>query len=181
MTKGSVKGSNFEREICKKLSLWWSEDLRDDIFWRTSISGARATTRSKKGQGTSYSQGDVTFIDPVGKPFIAACLIEIKRGYTNEISVLDFIDRKRGEPLLWKWWRRLEKDRRQIRRKYSLLIFKRNQRRTCIMLDKEMWGEIIDYNGYFVGPLLNMNDLRIVNFNDFFEWVNPGFFKRDEK
>ncbi len=59
------KGSNFEREICKLLSLWWTNDKRDDIFWRTSGSGARATTRSKTKQKTFGQYGDVQATDPI--------------------------------------------------------------------------------------------------------------------
>ena len=32
---GKQKGSAFEREICKKLSLWFTENERDDIFFRS--------------------------------------------------------------------------------------------------------------------------------------------------
>jgi len=42
-----AKGSSFEREICTILSKWWTNNERDDVFWRTAGSGARATTRSK--------------------------------------------------------------------------------------------------------------------------------------
>lgn len=77
------KGSEFEREISKRLSLWWSDGKRDDIFWRTSGSGARATTRRKKSQKTAYEYGDITFTDPDGKPFIDYFLVELKRGYSG--------------------------------------------------------------------------------------------------
>jgi hypothetical protein len=101
----SSKGSSFEREVCKLLSLWWTQDLnppRDDVFWRTSQSGGRATERMKKNVATAYSSGDVTFIDPIGQPFIDALMIELKRGYTSEIAILDFLDKSKGQPILAK-------------------------------------------------------------------------------
>ena len=53
------KGSNYERDIAKKLSLWASHDEHDDWIWRTSSSGARAKTRSKQGKSTANSCGDI--------------------------------------------------------------------------------------------------------------------------
>ena len=68
MAKAS-KGSAFEREISKSLSLWYTEGERDDIFWRSSQSGGRATTRAKKGKKTAASYGDITALDNRGEPF----------------------------------------------------------------------------------------------------------------
>ena len=52
MTKpgyGKQKGGEYERTVCKKLSLWVSNGTRDDIFWRSAMSGGRATLQRKKG------------------------------------------------------------------------------------------------------------------------------------
>ena len=91
MAKGSPKGSSFEREMCKLLSLWWTNDERDDVFWRTAGSGARAKTRSKTARDTFGQHGDVQATDPIGQPLIDACTIELKRGY-NSLSLQDLID-----------------------------------------------------------------------------------------
>ncbi len=77
------KGSNFEREICKQLSLWWSDNKEDDIFWRTAGSGAMAKTRSKKGKSTFGQCGDVQATNPKGQPLIDMFSIELKRGYST--------------------------------------------------------------------------------------------------
>ena len=70
---GHAKGSQFERTVCKDLSLWWTKGKRDDVFWRTSGSGARAKTRSKTGEKTFGQYGDVQATDPIGQPLI--CLL----------------------------------------------------------------------------------------------------------
>ncbi len=77
-----AKGSSFERDVCKLLSRWWSHNKRDDIFWRTSGSGARATKR--KGKKTFGQYGDVQAIDPVGQPLIDMICFELKKGYCNQ-------------------------------------------------------------------------------------------------
>lgn len=92
------KGSAFEREICKKLSLWWTDGARDDVFWRTSGSGARAKTRGKSGKSTFGQYGDIQATDPIGQPLIDLCSIEVKRGY-NKAIINDFIDSKKKPEL----------------------------------------------------------------------------------
>lgn len=79
----SAKGGAFEREISKKLSLWWSEGKRDDIFWRSSQSGGRATFRGKKGKDTFGSHGDIAALDPIGAPLIKLFCFELKTGKSH--------------------------------------------------------------------------------------------------
>lgn len=84
---GHRKGSSFEREICKTLSEWWSQDTegtaRDDVFWRASQSGGRATQRAKSGKQTAGSYGDIAAVDPVGFPLLAVFTLELKRGRSH--------------------------------------------------------------------------------------------------
>lgn len=88
----SNKGSQFERELCKEFSLWWTKGKRNDVFWRTSGSGAMAKTRSKHG-GFAFGQyGDIQATDPIGQPLIDVCTIELKRGYSGG-SIADMIDK----------------------------------------------------------------------------------------
>jgi len=77
----SSKGSQFEREVSKELSLWWSGGTRLDIFWRTPGSGAMAKTRSKTGGSALGQHGDIQATDPIGQPMIDVCSIELKKGY----------------------------------------------------------------------------------------------------
>src|SRR3990167_8795780 len=129
------KGQEFERQICKQFSLWISEGKRDDVFWRTSGSGARSTSRMKKQISTENSAGDIGYIDPIGKPFIDICLIEIKRGYSSEIELLGSIDGKK-EPLLLKWFEKAEGERKHSGRKVVLLITKRDRKSPCIWFNE---------------------------------------------
>jgi len=95
---GMRKGSAFERATCVKLSLWWTDGERDDIFYRTAGSGARAKTRGRLGKGTFGQYGDIQATDPIGQPLIDLCSIEIKRGY-NKAIINDFIDSKKKPEL----------------------------------------------------------------------------------
>lgn len=98
MTNGAKKGSSYEREICKKLSLWWTYGEDDDVFWRTAGSGARATGRRKQGKKTFGQDGDIQATNPIGQPFVDLFAVEIKRGY-KDANPMSVFDHKPGKPL----------------------------------------------------------------------------------
>lgn len=79
----SSKGSAFERDLCRRLSLWWTGGERDDVFWRTAGSGGRATNRRRRGRSTANSEGDICALDPVGADLLRVFAIECKRGYST--------------------------------------------------------------------------------------------------
>lgn len=88
----SGKGGEYEREMCKRISLWWTDGGRDDVFWRSSGSGARAKVRGRAGTATYGQHGDVAATDPVGTDLVDAFTIEIKRGY-SQYTIQDVVDR----------------------------------------------------------------------------------------
>jgi len=93
MKHPSHKGSGFERYICKLLSQWWTKGERDDVFWRASTSGGRATIRGRKGKKTFGGYGDVTAMDPAGTPLLEVFTIEAKRGYFHA-HIAELFDHK---------------------------------------------------------------------------------------
>lgn len=102
-----MKGAQFERDICRVLSLWWSEQKRDDLFWRTSQSGGRATVRQQKGLRTAGSYGDIAALDPEGESLLRVFTIELKRGnsHGNPFDSIESISRggkyRPFEQVLW--------------------------------------------------------------------------------
>ena len=156
--KVKSKGNNFERLICKKLSLWYSENKRDDIFWRTSGSGSRATQRMKNESLTINSCGDVCALDETGAKFINNYLIELKCGYGHKIkkgktpngksscsistglSLADIVERmardKAKKPLIIEWLDKAKKEARNNNIKEVIIIFKRDRKDICIVLSK---------------------------------------------
>ena len=183
------KGQEFERQICKQFSLWISEGKRDDVFWRTSGSGARSTSRMKKQISTENSAGDIGYIDSIGKPFIDKFLVEIKRGYSSEIELLGSIDGKK-EPLLLKWFNKAEEERKNAGRDFTLLITKRNHKSSCIWFNKATIIFFEDYCGimksykykYKYGSIYYPKDgieLYTMLLGDWFSWVSPGMFENE--
>jgi len=87
------KGIVFERKFCKDLSLWWTQGVRDDVFWRTAGSGSRATQRHIHGKQTHGAHGDVCAVDPIGGQLTELFTIELKRGKHSGATIQDLIDK----------------------------------------------------------------------------------------
>lgn len=132
----SGKGSAFEREICTRLSRWWTDGRRDDVFWRSSGSGARATTRAKFGRRTANQHGDVAAVDPIGSPLTDLFTIEIKRGY-SDATTHELLDRREGaaELLYERWIENALRDCRAAGAAGWLLIAKRDRHEPLIWME----------------------------------------------
>ena len=130
------KGSQFERETCKRLSKWWTNGKRDDVYWRSSQSGGRATQRAKRGVRTYGSYGDVAAVDPIGEPLLKLFTIELKRGstYGTPGDLLDFkSDNKRH-----RWMKCLLQTIRSSVEAGShgwMMVSKRDFRRAMVYMD----------------------------------------------
>jgi hypothetical protein len=74
----SQKGQDFERTVCRQLSLWLSGGANANLLWRSSQSGGRATTLAKSGTDLSVQAGDVAAIDPAGDCFTRTVFVECK-------------------------------------------------------------------------------------------------------
>lgn len=182
---GKSKGGAFERMICKQLSRWWSGEKRDDIFWRTSGSGARATVRRrhKKRKRTFGQYGDVQAVDPVGQPLIDLCCFEMKTGY-NKWSFLDVLDSTtEGKQPIEKFLYQAAESMRQTGARWEVLICRRTQRVPIIIIPwsmawliQEKFGGIVD--NFLSAPMLQVHAMRL---DDFLEWCKPEFFTEISK
>jgi len=128
-----AKGGAFERKVAKELSLWWSHGERDDIFWRSSASGARATQRRKVGKKTANQDGDLAATDPIGQPLIDLVTIELKKGY-NEMELTHLLSSKQGDPLLLQFIRQCEREAAGSEKGWWLIICQ-DRRKTLLIYD----------------------------------------------
>jgi hypothetical protein len=185
---GMKKGSAFEREICVQLSKWWSRGERDDIFWRTSGSGARATQRGKKRTFGQY--GDVQATDPIGQPLLNCCTIEIKRGYSHEsfANIIETSEMVKAKPPMFYTFisqARLEADNAGT--KYWLLISKRDRRTAIVTIPYSLYQGLLIRRGRewrFDRARLDWvisgkrTSVIIVRLSDFLGFFTPDDFKR---
>jgi len=185
---GPRKGGSFEREICKSLSYWWSNEERDDIFWRTAGSGARATVRSKKGKDTANSSGDISALDPIGEPFIQFFFSEIKRGYPKGFDLIGMLDRHKSyntpqqkKNTIYGWWEKLLKESKETKRR-PLLIFKRDKGADCICIDGFLFFEFQAHFGFFptekvIHYKFGIYDFVMITLSAFYNWIHPDGIK----
>lgn len=95
------KGAAFERRICRALSLWVSHNTREDIFWRSAMSGGRASIQLKTDRKHAGAQaGDISAVDKAGHELVSRYLIDCK--HYQELRVRDLVfDRNRGLVMFW--------------------------------------------------------------------------------
>jgi hypothetical protein len=178
----SQKGSQYERDISRQLSIWWSEGKEDDWFWRTDTSGGRATTRAKSGKATANAVGDLSSRTPEGDIFLREYIVEIKRGY-NDLEVIPLLDKNNFKSNhLVVWWEKLYREACQTSRK-PLLIFKRDRAHACIVISNnvylEMQGMFDDF--CFIGKEITFpcsdRTLHMMRLEHFLQWINPRVLK----
>lgn len=180
------KGSSFERDICKELSLWWTDGERDDVFWRTAGSGGRATNRMKQGQQTAGAYGDMTFVDPIGEPLLRLCCFEFKRGYGNW-CLLDVIDRRQAKDkvrptIIEQFWLQATQSAEDAGCRYPVIIFRRDKRKVGIIGPRKFLSNLSLFVGKYRGALAHMalcgDYVFITGLNDFLEYCTPEAIKQ---
>lgn len=178
-----AKGADFERDTCKKLSLWWTNGSNDAVFWRSSNSGGRFTVRRKAGKHTHGQAGDIAATDPIGEPFLRVATLELKRGY-KDCNVHDVIDKMPNhKPPKFEAW--LEQVRSSSTGSASfswMLITKRDRRSTLIWMPQSLYQclRAREASPKVVAELRCGNDLQVVGCN-LEQWlidVRPVHFMR---
>ncbi len=118
--KSNAKGSEFERLVCRKLTEWVTGSPTPEIFWRSAVSGAKATQDRKAGRASNMG-GDIVAVHPAGQPFMERFSVECKNRKTYG-RLENLIDCKsKGEFLQW-WWQCAEDA--SLAAKLPLLIYK---------------------------------------------------------
>lgn len=131
---GKAKGSAFEREICKRLSAWWTGGTDTQVFWRNSGFLAR-------GPGcTEHQYGDVHAIAAPGQDLVRLVNIELK--FYRDLRVLDVVDKPGKDHItLIDHWRQCLADAEASRRE-PMLIAKRNFAEPFVMCREDLAREL---------------------------------------
>lgn len=153
------KGSAFERQICKELSLWVSSGKDQDIFWRSAMSGGRSTVALKKGTKLSSQAGDISSIHKRGHTFIDKFFVECKF-YKN----LEFAGLINGRGKLLDFWYRACSDAEEYN-KLPFLIAKQNHYPTVVCLDSE--GINLTRSNKHIVVTQNQFDIHMIYWNTF--------------
>lgn len=121
------RGSQFERDTSRKLSLWWSDGQADDWFWRTGGSGGRATNRAKSGKSTENGTGDISAQNGEAQRLLSIVSIECKKGYQT-YTIQDLLDKTNQVGGWWEFLQQSYRDASLAGVPYFLVIHKRDRR-----------------------------------------------------
>ena len=127
--KGKAKGSAFERATCKQLSLWVSHGKDEDLFWRSAISGGRATQGMKVGKKLRRQAGDICSVSAEGCVLTDQFFIECK--HYRDLNILSFLINRRGR--LAQFWETACREAKK-HKKGPMLIAKQNNCPTLLIM-----------------------------------------------
>ena len=184
------KGESFEREICKYLSLWWSDGKYADIFWRSRVRSTRKSLSAK------HQLGDIKADSPEGEGLMKVFNIELKTGYSVgkkgktvknvPWDLLDLIDYRKGsedleKKQIIKFWRQTVTDA-EISERIPLLIFKRDFHVPVVCISSRLMNTLENYQNQYNNRLFcyEENDYEKLVFTrveTFFEWLSPETVK----
>jgi len=170
MANGKRKGSNYERDISKKLSLWLSDGKEDDIFWRSQGSGSRHTIRYKKNLKLEGQSGDIASTrSGISEDFLKVFSIEIK--FYKDINLWGLITGNNCGIL--DFWKQANEQAKKVGR-IPILISKENYKPTLFISTKEFYNIIKNFK---LKPELEVN----LSNQKIFIWKLENILKIDPK
>jgi hypothetical protein len=185
------KGNNFERDISKLMSLWWTQDKFDDAIWHTSGSGGRATNRKRSNkEAKKEDHGDLKADLPIAQPLFNFFSIELKTGYAKKTktkgiikqtnwSLMDSLDSKQQQTQFFQFWEQSQKDADDSGRE-PILVFRRNNKQACISMYSDIFNAFIKRCNHPEFEYITINfcseefcypQISICNLYKFFEWT----------
>ncbi len=121
-----AKGGAFERQVCVALSRWVTKGKRKDVFWRSAMSGGRASVNIA---GDVRQCGDICAVAPEGNAFADQYYVECKH-----VKSLNFPGLIKGSGLLLQHWRTAQREAEK-HHKMPILIARQNQSPTIFCTD----------------------------------------------
>lgn len=163
MRNPKQKGAAFERLVCVKLSIWLSKGNREDLLWRSSMSGGRSTVAFGRGKRFATQAGDISSIDPAGSEFTSKFMTECKN--YKDLNLVGLLS-TRGH--LVEFWEEAKKQAEKYD-KLPLLIAKQNHQPEIACLTCEGVALLrLQMHPILIAPKL---DMKIVLFDDFLKYA----------
>jgi len=171
MVKGKEKGNSFERAISKELSLFITNNERDDIFYRSQNSGGRFTIRDKLGVSTHNQDGDITSMHPDGDIFTEVFSVELKH-YKN-INIWSIITGVKKSKSVLNFWNQTQNTAEKVN-KIPILIARQNYKPILFITNNEYFKLSLS-SKFDLYPILISNILT--NDNSLFIYLYDSIIK----
>jgi len=166
---GKHKGGAFERDVCRRISRFWSAGAFDDLLWRAASSGAKGTVTRTKNKAF---HADIVATSPLTEPLMKVFSIECK--FYKNIDITEILRGLKNNKILTFWGQTLKSARLSGRR--PALIARRNMFPTMLII------QTVDMHTFACTmkkaiPYMTLGDkLSVFNFEEFLENVNHKKF-----
>lgn len=167
---GKTKGGAYERDICRLLSTWVSNNTNPNIFWRSAASGGKATVGKTKQEINIYESGDIAAISPEGYPYIERFFFELK--HYNNLDIANFF---LGRPSqLARFWHIAKKEAIYYN-KEPILIAKENYVPDIVVFTPKLFTHLTFLGTEYTYSVLHKenNDTNVVLLEDFIKIFSP--------
>lgn len=174
---GKAKGSGYEREIAKFLTVWITGIEKPYLFWRSPSSGALCTIAN-----ADSVSGDIIPIRDEGKFLTNVFSVEVKTGYPKA----DFFQHFKGlkNDIIKDFWLQCCLDADKAK-KYPMLIFKKSGLKPIVGINNTVRAELSDYVELPKSLMViyddNTQSINFYDMNVFFGVVTPDIIKKMEK
>lgn len=157
---GKQKGAQFERDVCVELSKWVTFGQREDVFWRSAMSGGRATVAAKAGKKHSAQVGDISCIHHSGSKFGDAFAVECKF-----YSDLNYTGLLTGKGKLLDFWKEICLQA-LTHDKFPFLVARQNRMKSMVCLNSDGLDLLgLSYSDFIlISPPLDLNILELSSF-----------------
>jgi Holliday junction resolvase len=162
------KGSGFERDVCKFLTVWATGKAKPYVFWRSPSSGGLATISN-----TTNTCGDIIAIRPEGEPLIQIFSLEIKTGYLGA-DPLKHLKKTKNETIK-SFWEQCIRDSR-MDNKSGMLIFRKKGSKPVVGIEGDIFEKLktklSGINQLILCYSNDLPDLVLMDMEDFFNIVD---------
>ena len=159
--RSKQKGSSWEIQICRLLSMWISEGKRVDVFWRSAMSGGRATIGLDRGFKHKAQAGDISAIAALGERLLDHFIIESK--FYKDLQLTNMVLKENG--FLYDFWTDLT-TKATVFDKQPMLIGRQNSFPPFVLMNNESM-DIFDLTPAHAAAVLPRLRVNMVLFDVF--------------
>lgn len=172
---GAAKGANFERKICKDLSLWLSGGQFEKLFNRNVLSGGSFTVAVSKGASETGQPGDLAAAHPLAYEFLQHFLIECK--HKRDLNLSGFVRDYTGKSFLAKTIDLAKKQAGDTRQ--PLIIAAENYQPTLLLMPREVGYiavQVARPSRSLRYHIFHNDSIMLVRLDNFLDRVHPERF-----
>ncbi len=177
-----AKGSQWERDVGKMLSLWLTKSERGDIFSRNVLSGGSFTLAEGAGKLSSRAPGDLMAAHPLAFAFLSRFSVECK--HLANIGLEAYLLDPKAQTSLGQIISLASRQAKHISLEY-MIVAKQNNREAIVLIDgdvgEDMLARCLRRGGAraSLAPMhhyLHRGSICMLRFRDMLAFIDPDKF-----